>query len=168
MQKDPYLIITRNIVGEDISMRLAPLFLRMQSFFIDFFIIIQIQIFISFLYIQLILRYSSENLIGSNLLNAKWVFLMILVFLVQVGYYIIQEYFLNGQTIGKRILKLRIISVSGGGASFHAILIRNLVGIIEVGYFPIIAGFVSLFNSRGQRIGDILTSCYVVFEEPFA
>ena len=166
-QSDPYLIVIRNIIGEDISIRLAPLFLRMQAFFIDFFIVIQIQIFLSFFYVQRFFEYSEEDLLESYLLGFRWMLLLLLNFSVQMGYYVIQEQLWNGQTIGKRILKLRVVSESGGGVSFRSILIRGITGIIEIGYFPVIGGFVSLFQSKGQRIGDIFASCYVVFEEPF-
>ncbi len=167
-QNDPYLIVIRNIIGESISIRLAPLFLRMQAFFIDLFIVIQIQIFLGFLYFQMYFKYSHKGgLSEPYTFNFKWMLLILLSFSVQMAYYIIQEHLWNGQTIGKKILKLRVVSESGGGISLRSILIRGVIGIIEVGCFPIIGGFVSLFQPKGQRLGDILASCYVIFEEPF-
>ena len=165
MPKDPYSLIIRNVVGEDIHIKLAPLFLRMQAFFIDFFILLQIQIFVGFIYFRLAYEHSGTD-ITQSLPGVQVALIILFAFLIQVGYYVSQEYWWKGQTIGKKLLSLRVITTSGGGVSFRSVLIRGLTAIVEVNYFPLIAGFVSLFNPKGQRIGDSIASCYVVFEEP--
>ena len=165
MPKDPYSLVIRNVVGEDIHINLAPLFLRMQAFLVDFFILLQIQIFVGFLYFRLAHEPSGTGA-AQSLPGMQVALIILFAFLIQVGYYVSQEYWWRGQTIGKKLLSLRVITTSGGGVSFRSVLIRSLTAIVEVGYFPLIAGFVSFVSPRGQRIGDSIASCYVVFEEP--
>ena len=162
---DPYLIVIRNVIGEDIKVRVAPLLLRLQAFFIDYFIILQIQIFIGFLYLNLMIEYGEQSN-NPYVSNIKIMLYILMNFAVQILYYLIQEYLWKGKTIGKKILNLRVVSTNGGAASLRNILIRNLVRTIEAGYLPIIGGIISFMHEKNQRLGDVMGSTYVIFEEP--
>jgi uncharacterized RDD family membrane protein YckC len=92
---------------------------------------------------------------------------------VLAGYYIGFEWMWAGQTPGKRALKLRVMSDSGGPASTGAIFVRNILRVVDI--LPGIAcyglgGLVMFVNRRAKRIGDYAAGTIVVREraEPLA
>ncbi|HMS39360.1 MAG TPA: RDD family protein [Pyrinomonadaceae bacterium] len=101
----------------------------------------------------------------------KWtIALMILaVFLIFSSYFIFFEWLWDGQTPGKRLLKLRVIREDGRPITLWEAIARNLLRI-----FDAIPGFVVpiysvglmtiFFNSRDQRIGDLFAGTVVVRE----
>src|SRR4029079_2839750 len=62
----------------------------------------------------------------------------------------------NGQTIGKRMFGLRVIADDGAPAGFIAILVRNLIRVVD--FLPGFYGFGLLaivVSPRSQRLGDL-------------
>ncbi|MDQ3745251.1 MAG: RDD family protein [Acidobacteriota bacterium] len=98
----------------------------------------------------------------------KWVLalLIILLFLVWSGYFALFEWAWNGQTPGKRWLKLRVIREDGRPVTFWEAAIRNLLRIFDMMPFPFYSiGLISVFiSSRDQRIGDMVAGTVVVRE----
>ena len=101
----------------------------------------------------------------------KWTLaIMILVlFLVFAGYFIFFEWLWNGQTPGKKLLKLRVIREDGRPITLWEALARNLLRIFDAipGFvLPIYSiGLIAIFaNTRDQRIGDIIAGTVVVRE----
>jgi uncharacterized RDD family membrane protein YckC len=91
------------------------------------------------------------------------VLLILSLFLIQFGYFILLEIFLNGQTPGKRLLKLRVIKENGYPLSALDSIVRNLVRIID--FFPIFygVGILTMFlNRRAKRLGDFAAGTLVV------
>jgi uncharacterized RDD family membrane protein YckC len=79
------------------------------------------------------------------------------------SYFVVLEWLSAGQTLGKRIFGLRVISADGSPASFTAVLIRNLVRIID--FLPAFYGLGLLAivaTSRSQRLGDVAAGTFVV------
>jgi uncharacterized RDD family membrane protein YckC len=79
------------------------------------------------------------------------------------AYFVLLEWLWNGQTLGKRIYGLRVISADGSPASFTAVLIRNLVRLID--FLPAFYGLGLLAivaTSRAQRLGDVAAGTFVV------
>ncbi|TMC42152.1 MAG: RDD family protein [Chloroflexi bacterium] len=78
-------------------------------------------------------------------------------------YFVLLEWLWNGQTIGKRIFGLRVISEDGEPARFVAVVVRNLVRVID--FLPAFygLGLVTLIvSSRSQRLGDYAGGTFVV------
>jgi uncharacterized RDD family membrane protein YckC len=78
-------------------------------------------------------------------------------------YFVLLEWLWNGQTIGKRIFGLRVISEDGEPARFVAVIVRNLVRVVD--FLPFFYGFglVALIVSpRSQRLGDYAGGTFVV------
>ena len=87
----------------------------------------------------------------------------LLTFAVAWSYFILLEWLGNGQTIGKRIFGLRVIADDGAPAGFTAVLVRNLVRIVD--FLPGFYGFGLLaivVSSRSQRLGDLAAGTFVV------
>jgi uncharacterized RDD family membrane protein YckC len=102
---------------------------------------------------------------------SKWtIALMILIlFLIFAGYFVIFEWLWNGQTPGKRLMKLRVIREDGRPITLWEAIARNLLRIFDAvpGFFiPIYSiGLVSIFlSNRDQRIGDMFSGTVVIRE----
>jgi uncharacterized RDD family membrane protein YckC len=79
------------------------------------------------------------------------------------SYFILLEWLWNGQTIGKRIYKLRVINEDGSPAQFTAVLIRNLLRLVD--FLPAFYGLgvlVIVLSPKSQRLGDLAAGTYVV------
>ncbi len=108
---------------------------------------------------------------------------LLLVFFLRVPYYIFSELVWNGRTIGKRIVKIRVVSADGGRLTPHQITARNLMKEVEV-FMPattilsatvesgwvtfalviwmLLVLLVPLFNKKRQRLGDMIAGTYVI------
>lgn len=102
---------------------------------------------------------------------SKWTLaiLILVVFLLFTGYFIFFEWLWNGQTPGKRLLKLRVIREDGRPITLWEALARNLLRIFDAvpGFFlPVYSiGLIAIFgSSRDQRIGDMFAGTVVVRE----
>src|ERR1700678_2165427 len=97
--------------------------------------------------------------------NALRTVLMLLVFGFQWGYFNFFEWIWNGQTPGKRLLHLRVITADGSPVSGIAVLLRNLSRPIDtLGPMGLI-GLLMIFVSRkAQRLGDLMARTLVIHE----
>lgn len=88
---------------------------------------------------------------------------VILVFVLLAGYFLISEAAWNGQTLGKRAARLRVVGDHGEPLTIGQAAIRNLVRIVD--FLPIFyaIGMLTLFiNGRGKRLGDFAAGTLVV------
>jgi len=79
------------------------------------------------------------------------------------AYFILLEWLWNGQTIGKRAFRLRVINEDGSPAQFTAVLIRNLLRLVD--FLPALYGLgvlVIVLSPKSQRLGDLAAGTYVV------
>jgi uncharacterized RDD family membrane protein YckC len=101
----------------------------------------------------------------------KWTLaiMIIVLFAVFAGYFVFFEFFWNGQTPGKRLLKLRVIRDDGRPITLWEALTRNLLRIFDAvpGFiFPLYSvGLIAIFlSNRDQRVGDIFAGTVVIRE----
>jgi uncharacterized RDD family membrane protein YckC len=95
--------------------------------------------------------------------------LLLGVFFVIFGYHFFFELTMNGQTIGKKITRIRVRQEGGYAPGFWNILLRNLIRPID--FFPSFygLGFVAMFLSKkAKRLGDYAAGTIVVKELPTA
>jgi uncharacterized RDD family membrane protein YckC len=122
----------------------------------------------------LFIVYALSMLVGRNMVddwltkfssNALRTVLMLLIFGFQWGYFNFFEWLWNGQTPGKRLLRLRVIKVDGSPVSAVDVLLRNLSRPIDtLGPMGLI-GLVMIFVSRrAQRLGDLMARTLVIHE----
>jgi uncharacterized RDD family membrane protein YckC len=114
----------------------------------------------------LLANYSSA---GEELSNApKWVkaLLIVIVFLIVSSYFAFFEWIWNGQTPGKRWLKLRVIREDGRPVTFWEAAVRNLLRTLDMMPAPFYSvGLISVFVSLSdQRVGDMVAGTVVVRE----
>ena len=98
----------------------------------------------------------------------NWVLalLILLIFVIWSSYFIIFEWLWNGQTPGKRWLKLRVIREDGRPITFWEAAVRNLLRLFDIMPLPFYSiGLISVFvSTRDQRIGDLVAGTVVVRE----
>jgi uncharacterized RDD family membrane protein YckC len=85
-------------------------------------------------------------------------------FVVSIGYGIILEWYWRGQTLGKRLLGLRVMDEQGLRLQFSQIVIRNLLRFVDsLPSFYFVGGLVCLLSRRAQRLGDVAANTVVVW-----
>jgi len=101
----------------------------------------------------------------------KWIIAVMILslFLIFAGYFVVFEWLWNGQTPGKRWLKLRVIRDDGRPLTLWEAIARNLLRIADAApgfILPVYSvGLIVIFLSgRDQRIGDIFAGTVVVRE----
>lgn len=88
-------------------------------------------------------------------------------FVVSMGYSIFFEWRWAGQTLGKRLIHLRVMDESGLPLKFSQIVVRNILRFLDV--LPVaylVGGVTALLSARAQRVGDIAAATIVVHEPP--
>ena len=88
------------------------------------------------------------------------------IFCVIWGYYVLFEGLADGQTPGKRLLRLRVVRDGGYSVTFGASAVRNLVRLVDIQPIPSYAvGIITvMFSESGKRLGDIVAGTIVVRE----
>ncbi len=90
-------------------------------------------------------------------------------YLILWGYFLGFETFWSGQTPGKWVMRIRVVSEEGGPASVSAIFVRNLLRVVDA--LPILVahgggGIVMIMHARHKRVGDLAAGTIVVRERP--
>ena len=81
-------------------------------------------------------------------------------------YYVLLETFMNGQTIGKFLMRTRVVRLDGSTPSFANFFIRWILRIIDVVLsMGGVAVMSILFKGTGQRVGDIAAGTTVITEK---
>ncbi|GAB3954816.1 RDD family protein [Spirosoma harenae] len=95
-------------------------------------------------------------------------FYTIFVAIPVIGYDLFSEWWLNGRSLGKLAMKIRVVMLDGSPPGLGAYLIRWLFRIIESVAF--LGGLVPIItvaaNGKGQRLGDIAAGTTVVRLKP--
>jgi uncharacterized RDD family membrane protein YckC len=84
-------------------------------------------------------------------------------FILSIGYGIALEWFWRGQTLGKRVLRLRVVDAEGMRLQFHQVVIRNLLRFVDslpVLYF--VGGVACMLNKKTQRLGDFAANTIII------
>ena len=88
---------------------------------------------------------------------------LIAYFVLSIAYGVVMEWSCRGQTIGKRLLRLRVMDASGLRLHFHQVLMRNLLRFVDMlPAFYLIGGLVCLLSPRAQRLGDLAAGTIVI------
>jgi uncharacterized RDD family membrane protein YckC len=92
---------------------------------------------------------------------------IILQFVCQIFYCIGCEWFWRGQTVGKRLLRLRVVDEQGLRLEFSQVVIRNLLRFIDaLPFFYAVGGIACLASRHCQRLGDLAANTVVIRSRP--
>jgi len=90
---------------------------------------------------------------------------ILLAFLILYAYYFFFEWLWDGQTPGKRALRLRVMQTNGMPITYWHALVRNVLRIAD--FLPLMYGagaVVALFDSNNRRAGDLIAGTIVARE----
>lgn len=88
---------------------------------------------------------------------------ILLFFVAQIGYGIGCEWLWRGQTLGKRLLRLRVMDAQGLQLQFSQVVIRNLLRAVDgLPMAYLVGGIACLVSQRAQRLGDLAANTIVV------
>ncbi len=95
--------------------------------------------------------------------DAEQTAITVLYFALSLLYGILTEWLWRGQTIGKRLLGLRVVEASGLRLRPSQIVIRNLLRFIDMlpGLY-LAGGACCVLSARRQRLGDIAAGTIVI------
>jgi uncharacterized RDD family membrane protein YckC len=94
------------------------------------------------------------------------VVMVISYFALSIGYAIACEWFWRGQTLGKRMLGLRVMDEQGLRLEFSQVAVRNLLRFVD--YLPafyLVGGAACVLTARSQRLGDLAANTIVARAE---
>lgn len=90
-------------------------------------------------------------------------FSIFVFFVLRTLYSILLEWFWRGQTIGKRVMGLRVMDVNGLRLQPSQIIIRNLLRAVDsLPLFYLLGGVICLISRHSQRLGDLAGNTIVV------
>ena len=90
----------------------------------------------------------------------------VIQFTVFFFYHLIFEFSMSGQTLGKRLIGVRVVQSSGMPLTVTSLLIRNFVRLID--FMPIFYGIGLLMffvTKKTQRLGDLAARTIVIREQ---
>jgi uncharacterized RDD family membrane protein YckC len=86
-----------------------------------------------------------------------------------VFYDLVFETFFNGQSLGKKVMKIRVMSLNGARPKFSQYLLRWLFRMIDFGITGGICALVTaVMTDEGQRVGDIVAGTILIRTKPRA
>lgn len=92
------------------------------------------------------------------------IFAFITIITLPITFYsLFFEIWLEGQTLGKRILKIKVVKIDGYQASFGDYLIRWIFRLVDISIGMGIIGLITMVvNKKTQRLGDISAGTAVI------
>src|SRR5580704_15119685 len=88
-------------------------------------------------------------------------------FVVTIGYSIVLEWIWRGQTLGKRVLRIRVVDAEGFRLRPVQIVIRNLLRLVDLlPAFYAVGGICCALSRKFQRLGDFAANTVVIHAAP--
>lgn len=142
--------------AQNISIRqnTAHLGERMIAYIIDSFIIGVYIILVVLLLVTMDVEFEDQ-----------WAFYMVLN-LPAFLYYVILETLMDGKTVGKSLVNIRVVKLDGSKPNFSSYFVRWVLRILDVALSSGgVAVLTILLRGKGQRVGDIAAGTTVISEK---
>lgn len=139
----------------EVEFPITPFHRRLLAWIIDLLLLF------TYLWITSILL---SNIVGKTWRSHLW--LETLYWLPYLLYHLLSEIGMNGQSIGKRAMNIKVITLEGGQPSISQYVIRWMFRLIDIGLFFIPAFFSVILSERSQRVGDIVAGTIVIDTKP--
>jgi uncharacterized RDD family membrane protein YckC len=91
-----------------------------------------------------------------------WYIWLILLGFPSTFYNLVFEIFMNGQTPGKRILKLKVVRLDGTPPTIGDYLMRWIFSFVDYIFSGVVAIVTIAMGGKGQRLGDVVAGTSVV------
>jgi uncharacterized RDD family membrane protein YckC len=113
-----------------------------------------------------ILLFVLFNLAPKGSIEGNYLLLM-LFFLPIVFYDLVSEILMNGQSVGKKVMGIKVISLSGEQPSYSQYLIRWLFRLIDFSFSGSLVAFITVaVTEKKQRLGDIVAGTVLIKTNP--
>src|SRR6266542_984581 len=90
-------------------------------------------------------------------------FATITYFIFLITYPIITEWYWRGQTVGKRVLHIRVVDIQGLRLKFSQIAIRNLLRLVDsIPIVYMVGGLIAALTQYSKRLGDLAAYTIVI------
>ena len=100
--------------------------------------------------------------VSANAAAAVWI---ISGFALQVGYTMVSETLWRGQTVGKRVFRLRVMDAQGLRLRWSQTILRNILRAVDMlPAFYLVGGVAAFISRRRQRLGDLAAGTVVVMQ----
>jgi uncharacterized RDD family membrane protein YckC len=161
----------------DLEFEIAEPYKRLFAYLVDFCILLVFFISMKYFY------YGGFNLAGANSLKSHVGLDILTISIPMLLYSLVCEVMMHGQTVGKKIFNIRIISVAGGEPSLSQYTTRWIFKVFEWPFFfgytffslqniaayIILTGFwgmvvliIIAVSKKNQRLGDIAANTVVI------
>ena len=146
-------LVIKTPEGVSFSLPLAGPITRFFAWIIDFFAIAVITSAISMFLFW-------TKIISPDFAQAV---LILSYFGVTLGYGMALEWFMRGQTFGKRVMKIRVMDVQGLSLRPSQVIIRNLLRFVDsLPGLYLVGGIAALLSRSYQRLGDYAGNTIVI------
>jgi Predicted membrane protein/domain len=171
------LIQIATIFNIDLEFEIAEVHKRIFAYLIDFTILILFFMSMKYFY------YGGFHVADTGFLKSRMGLDILTISIPMLLYSLVTEITMHGQTVGKKLLDIRVISLDGGEPSLGQYLVRWMFKAFEWPFFfgytifsgeslfayIIITGFFGIFvvvfigiAKKGQRLGDLAANTVVV------
>lgn len=109
------------------------------------------------------------GMIMSGLMGPTWAekgWRYVLYLLPYMFYHLVMETSMNGQSVGKKAMSIRVITLEGGQPSLSQYIIRWMFRLLDFGLFFVPGFFCVILTARSQRVGDIVAGTIVIDTKP--
>ncbi|MDR6372401.1 putative RDD family membrane protein YckC [Chryseobacterium bernardetii] len=142
----------------NINFNIAGVGERMLAFIIDLLIRIAYVVIILYLFFNIFdLGYLLDGLDGWSI---RAVYL-VLTFPVYI-YPLVLESLMEGQTPGKKLMKIKVVKIDGYQASFADYMIRWVFRTVDVSFAGVVGLISMIVSKNNQRLGDIASGTAVI------
>lgn len=152
--------------GVVFELPLASPFVRCLALAVDLAVVLALTMALRQAVSALSMAVGSLPVVGRVLQDFGTGAMILLQFAVAIGYGILTEWLWSGRTVGKRLLKLRVIDERGLSLGLKQVVVRNLFRLLDMlpSTFYLLGGISCLATKRCQRLGDIAAGTLVVRE----
>ncbi len=89
--------------------------------------------------------------------------ILLLFYLPIMTYSLVQEIWLDGQTIGKRVMKIKVVKIDGYQASIADFIVRWFFRIVDLNMLSGVVALIAIVtSSKNQRLGDMTAGTAVI------
>lgn len=93
--------------------------------------------------------------------HLMWILIMFLLPLF--FYHLVLEIIFNGQSFGKKLMKIKVVRLDGSSAGIDQYILRWIMRFIDFGIFSGLVAFISIMLSeKSQRLGDMVAGTTVI------
>jgi uncharacterized RDD family membrane protein YckC len=146
------------IVNFDAERVKAPFVLRCAALCVDYMVIVAIPVLI--LLIGRMMGNDGSKLLGGPLNTMGW---LIAILLGLTNMVILPS--VSGQSLGKALTGIRIVSANGEAANFNQLLRRNILGYLLTALTVFLGFIVAAFTGSGRALHDYIGGTVVIYAE---